>query len=118
MYPLNIGDSMPVAVGFVPFRCTGFVQTQLKEVVPIWMPQGCGALSGRVVRLNRSLYGLKQASRSWHSHLVIRLKSLGFEQNLTDACVFRLIDSGSVSINAVVHVDDIFTVARLSLIHI
>ena len=113
MYPLDGCDSMRVAVGFVQFRCTaGFFQAKQKELVLMRMPQGCGALPGRVVRLNRSVYGLNQASRSWHSHLVIRLKSLGFEQNLTDACVFRLIDSGSVSINAVVHVDDIFTVAR------
>ena len=71
------------------------------------MPPGCGALSGKVVRLSRSLYGLKQASRCLHNHLVIRLKSLGFEQSLADACGFRLIEAGSVSIIAVVHVDDI-----------
>ena len=66
-----------------------FVQAELNEVALMRMPQGCGALSGRVVRLNRSLYGLKQASRSWHSHLLVRLKSLGFEQSLAGACVFR-----------------------------
>ena len=76
------------------------------------MPQGCRALSGRVVRLNRSLYGLKQASRSWQNHLVVRLKSLGFEQSLADACVFRLIEAGSVAVIAVVCVDDIFAVGR------
>ena len=89
-----------------------FVQAEPKDVVLMRMPKGCGALSGKVVRLNRSLYGLKQASRSWHSHPVIRLKSLGFEQSLADACVFRLIEAGSVSIIAMVHVDDIFAVGR------
>ena len=38
-----------------------FVQAELKEVVLMRMPQGCGALSGEIVRLSRSLYGLKQA---------------------------------------------------------
>ena len=85
----------------------GLVQAELKEVVLMRMPQGYGALSGKVIRLNRSLYGLKQASRCLHNHLVIRLKSLGFEQSLADACGFRLIEAGSVSIIAVVHVDDI-----------
>ena len=113
MYPLNGCDSMRVAVGFVQFRCTaGFFQAKQKELVLMRMPQGCGALPGRVVRLNRSVYGLNQASRSWHSHLVIRLKSLGFEQTLADPCVFRLIEAGSVFIIAVVHVDDIFAVGR------
>ena len=89
-----------------------FVLAELKEVVLMRMRQGCGALSGRVVRLNRSLYGLKQASRSWHSHLVTRLKSLGFERSLVDACIFRLIEAESVFIIAVVHVHDIFAVGR------
>ena len=38
-----------------------FVQSDLDEVVYIRLPPVCGALSGKVVRLRRSLYGLKQA---------------------------------------------------------
>ena len=56
-----------------------FVQSDLDEVVYIRLPPGCGALSGKVVRLRRSLYGLKQASRTWHYHLVRGMKALGFE---------------------------------------
>ena len=47
-----------------------FVQSKLDEDVYLRMPQGCEALSGKVVKLGRSLYGLKQASRTWHNHLV------------------------------------------------
>ena len=36
-----------------------FVQSDLDEVVYIRLPPSCGALSGKVVRLRRSLYGLK-----------------------------------------------------------
>ena len=56
-----------------------FVQSDLDEVVYIRLPPGCGALSGKVVRLGRSLYGLKQASRTWHYHFVRGMKALGFE---------------------------------------
>ena len=87
-----------------------FVQAELKLVVFMRMPQGYGTLSGRVVCLNRSLYGLKQASRLWHNHLVVRLKSLGFAQSLADAFAFRLIEAGSVAVIAVVQADDIFVV--------
>ena len=76
------------------------------------LPRGCGEMSGKVVRLNRSLYGLKQASRSWHNHLLSHMKSLGFEQSLADACVLRLVESGTFSIVTVVHVGDIFAVGR------
>ena len=73
-----------------------------------------GILSGRVVRLKKSLYGLKQASRSSHAHLTTCLKQLGFQQCLADACVFRLEEEGRVAITAVIHADDIFAVGRKS----
>ena len=38
-----------------------FVQSDLEEDVFLRLPKGCGDLSGKVVRLNQSLYGLKQA---------------------------------------------------------
>ena len=58
------------------------------------------------MRLNKSLYGLKQASRSYHAHLTSCLKTLVFQQCLADACVFRLVEEGRVAIIAVVRVDD------------
>ena len=82
----------------------------LKENVFMRLPPGCGELFGKIVGLNRSIYGLKQASRSWHNHIITHMKSLGFQQSLADACVLRLVESGSVSIVTVVHVDDIFAV--------
>ena len=97
----------------MPFRCrAAFVQSKLDEDVFMRLPQGCGEMSGKVVRLNRSLYGLKQASRSWHNHLLSHMRSLGFEQSLADACVMRLVESGTLSIVTVVHVDDTFAVGR------
>ena len=89
-----------------------FVQSDLEEDVFLRLPKGCGDLSGKVVRLNKSLYGLKQASRTWHAHLTTCLKRLGFEQCMTDVCVFRLIEDGRLAITAVVHVDDIFAVGQ------
>ena len=68
---------------------------------------------GEIVGLNCSLYGLKQASRSWNNHLITHMHSLGFEQSFADACLLRLVESGSASIVTVVHVDDIFAVAGL-----
>ena len=56
-----------------------FIQSDLEDNVFMHLPQGCGDLSGKVARLNRSQYGLKQASRSWHGHLITRMKSFGFE---------------------------------------
>lgn len=65
-------------------------------------------MSGKVVKLCRSLYGLKPASRQWHHTLVRGMKGLWFEQCEVDACVMRLSESVAVSIVGVVQVDDIF----------
>ena len=91
-----------------------FVQSKLDEDVFLRLLRGCGRLSGKVVRLNKSLYGLKQASRSWHAHLTTCWKSLGFQRCLADACVSGLVEEGRVAIIAVVHVDDIFAVGLKS----
>ena len=65
-----------------------FVQSKLDEDVFLRLPRGCGRLFGKIVRPNKSLYGVKQASQSWHAHLTTCLKTLGFHQCLADACAF------------------------------
>ena len=90
-----------------------FVQLKLDELVFIRLPPGCGEISGKVVKLGRSLYGLRQSSRTWHSHLMRGLKCLGFESCAADACVMRLIEH-NVVVMAVVHVDDIFSIGLKS----
>ena len=91
-----------------------FVQSEQSENVHMRLPKGCGAMSGNVVKLCRSLYGLKQASRRWHRRLLRGMRGLGFEQYQADACVLRLVEEGAVSIVVVVHVDDIFAMGLKS----
>ena len=76
------------------------------------LPDGCGALSGKIVKLNKSLYGLRQASRQCYAMLKNGLLVLGFEQCLADSSVFRLIRGGTVVLLLVVHVDDNFAVGK------
>ena len=87
-----------------------FVRAPLKEDIFMRLPEGCGALSGKIVQLNKSLYGLRQASREWYALLKKCLLALGFEQCMADSCVFRLVEGGEVVLLLVVHVDDIFAV--------
>ena len=72
------------------------------------LPDGCRDKSGKVVKLNKSVYGLKQAGRRWVMHLggVIVCK-VGMEQCKADSCVFRLVRDGVVVMTVCVHVDDI-----------
>ena len=76
-------------------------------------PPGCGELSGRTVLLDKSLYGLKQATRTLHDLLIDTLKSIGFERHPSEPRVLRLLqpDSDTVRMMIAVHVDDMI-VAR------
>ena len=64
-------------------------------------------MSGKIVRLCKSLYGLRQASRTFHKRLVSDLKRIGFEQSLTDPCILRFMVDNKVLGMVVIHVDDI-----------
>ena len=90
------------------------VQSKLDEVVFIRLPPGCGELSGKVVKLGRSLYGLRQSSRTWHNHLMRGLKCFGFESCAADARVMRLIEHSVVVMVFVVHVNDTFSIGLKS----
>ena len=57
---------------------------------------------------------MKQASRSRHTHATSFLKTLDFEQCLTDARVLQLIEEERVAIIAVVHADDMVAVGLKS----
>ena len=89
-----------------------FVRADLAEDAFIRLPEGCGLLPGKGVKLKKSLYGLRQASRQWYALLKKCLLALGFEQCLADSCVFRSIRGGVVVLILVVHVDDIFAVGK------
>ncbi|CAM9222988.1 unnamed protein product [Scytosiphon promiscuus] len=84
-----------------------FFRSKLREEVYARLPKSCGSLSGRVVKRVRSLYGLRQASRTWHHHLVRGMIGLGFEQCKVETCVFRMLEDGHIIMLLVVHVDDV-----------
>jgi len=83
------------------------LQSELDHEVFMKLPPGCGSMSGKVVRLGKSLYGLRQASRTFNKRLVQDLKTIGFEQCLTDPCVLRFMMGDEVIGMIVIHVDDI-----------
>ena len=72
------------------------------------MPDECGEPSGKVVLLNRSLYGLKQSARTWLDLLISTLQASGFEQSMSEPYLLRLKDPKSKKIRMIlaVQVDD------------
>jgi len=63
--------------------------------------------SGRVLRLCKSLYGLKQAGRQWYQKFTSILSTLGFQQCKVDQAVFyKHCKTPHVFIVIAMHVDD------------
>ena len=46
-----------------------FVQSKLDQGVFLRLPKGFGGFSGKIMRLKKILFNVKQAPRSWHAHL-------------------------------------------------
>ena len=76
-------------------------------------PPGVRLPAGRCFKLQKSLYGLKQAARLWNKLLSSYLVSLGMTQCLSDSCVFFKRSGAEFTIVAI-YVDDIL-VATSSL---
>ena len=62
----------------------------------------------KVCKLQKSIYGLKQASRSW-KRFDQAVKSFGFFQNLDEPCVYKRI-KGDKLVFLILYVDDILLV--------
>ncbi|GJY35085.1 retrotransposon protein, putative, ty1-copia subclass [Tanacetum coccineum] len=59
-----------------------------------------------VCKLQRSIYGLKQASRSWNKRFDEEIKRFGFAQNLDEPCVYQKASGSNVTF-LILYVDDI-----------
>ncbi|GJY50909.1 retrotransposon protein, putative, ty1-copia subclass, partial [Tanacetum coccineum] len=60
----------------------------------------------KVCKLQRSIYGLKQASRSWNKRFDEEIKRFGFAQNLDEPCVYQKASGSNVTF-LILYVDDI-----------
>ncbi|KAL0445424.1 UNVERIFIED_CONTAM: Retrovirus-related Pol polyprotein from transposon TNT 1-94, partial [Sesamum latifolium] len=65
----------------------------------------------KVCRLQRSIYGLKQASRSWNTRFDEVIRGYDFIKNDYDPCVYKKI-SGSTVAYLVLYVDDILLIGN------
>lgn len=84
-----------------------FLNGELEEDVFMDLPPGFNnGGNGRVVKLRKSLYGLKQSPRAWFDRFMKAIKGQGYVQAQTDHTLFYRHKGGKVTI-LIVYVDDI-----------
>lgn len=84
-----------------------FLHGDLHEEVYMRVPPGFeDGAKGKVCKLLKSIYGLKQVSQQWFSKLTSALLSLGYMQSSCDFSLFVRASTGSFTV-LFVYVDDI-----------
>ena len=67
---------------------TAFLNGSLSEEVYMIQPEGFTSKdSNQVCKLQRSIYGLKKASKSWNIRFDEIIKEFGFSQNVNEPCL-------------------------------
>ncbi|KAH9801908.1 hypothetical protein KPL71_001202 [Citrus sinensis] len=92
---------------------TAFLNGHLEENIYMQQPDGFiqKGQEHMVCKLQRSIYGLKQASRSWNIIFDQAIKSFGFIQNIDEPCVYKKIQEKFVAF-LILYVDDILLIGN------
>ena len=92
---------------------TAFLNGDLTEDIYMQQSQGfiAAGQENMVCKLNRSIYGLKQASKSWNIRFDSAVKSFDFKQNPDEPCVYRKYSGDKVTF-LVLYVDDILLIGN------
>lgn len=93
-----------------------YLHGDLDEEIWMRLPEGIKHTKpeGTVLKLRKALYGLKQAGRAWNAHLKASLLALGFEQCVSDTCLYRRKHSDGSIEYLLAYVDDLLHAARTS----
>lgn len=74
---------------------TAFLYGILTEDIYIEKPKGLNYNSDMILKLNKSLYGLKEASKCWHERFDNYIAKLGLKQSNSDQCLYILNNSNA-----------------------
>lgn len=87
---------------------SAFLNAKLKEELFIEQPDGyADDKDGKVWKLNKAIYGIKQAPYEWNKEINNLLITIGFKRLKTDPCLYTKISKSGKVIVLFVFVDDI-----------
>jgi hypothetical protein len=90
---------------------TAFLNGNIEEELYMVQPEGFvdPKNANKVCKLQRSIYGLKQASQSWNLHFDEVIKGFEFVQNTEESCIYKKMSGSSVAF-LVLYIDDILLI--------
>ena len=82
---------------------TTFLNGYLKEELYMTQPEGFvdPKNASKVCKLQRSIYGVVQASRSWNIRFDEMIKAFGIMQTYGEACVYKKVSGSSVAFHII-----------------
>ena len=88
-----------------------YLNAPLEEEVYMYPPEGSSTPKGKVWKLNKSLYGLKQSGRNWYKLFtdVLTSQKFKFSQLGGDKCLFTR-KIGNETTVLFIYVDDIYCI--------
>jgi hypothetical protein len=88
-----------------------FINRNLTEDVYMTQPEGFvdHKHARKICKLQKCIYGLKQASQSWNLRFDEVVKGFGFIKNIEEPCVYKKVN-GSVIAFLVLYMDDILLI--------
>lgn len=93
---------------------TAFLNGDLKETVYMEQPNGL-KIKGKenyVFKLNKAIYGLKQASKAWYDKIDKALTDLQFRKSLSEPCVYIKSSEAGDPLILAIYVDDILIFSK------
>ncbi|KAJ1041782.1 hypothetical protein NDA10_004195 [Ustilago hordei] len=93
-----------------------YLNSTLKEAIYMKPPEGSGVAPGKVYKVVKGLYGLKQSGREWNQEFDRSLRRMGFFQVECAPCIYTKGQGEDMAI-VVIYVDDTLVIApRLEMV--
>ncbi|KAJ1589499.1 hypothetical protein NDA15_005948 [Ustilago hordei] len=87
-----------------------YLNSMLKEAIYMKPPEGSGVAPGKVYKVVKGLYGLKQSGREWNQEFDRSLRCMGFFQVECAPCIYTKGQGEDMAI-VVIYVDDTLVIA-------
>lgn len=102
---LSIAVHFDMEIHQMDVKCA-FLNGQLNEDIFMIQPEGFIKDKTKVCKLQRSIYGLKQASRVWYERFNYFMMKINFKRCISDQCVYIKNENG-IQCFVLLYVDDL-----------